>query len=890
MVEPQSSLVEAKFATGYKGTETYIWSQEAGDCPISCRRQQQKHIVFGYRIQQIPEFNEEFDPKIVEKYHESLLRQKTFIETIFGLFSDAKDRSIPFLELRITNSPERKTIDCYLLLRIVTPISSPDRQLESLKGDFLSLVPDDYVLKELSEGELRNVLELGDKQLVEIRKTAQLLPVGSSYLSDEKMIAGLSSVEWDGINKLYVPCSSYLEPKVYNLSNFYKLLQNASESIELRISISQNRIFDVEKTLAQLYHKLVQTSLNQIQNPTISSALQAFSKYLSPALLYSIKIQVAAKREAAALSFANAFCGQQSFGEIQGGTKMECFSLKNSDPTEKRLDWEHCNHFYYPYSYRDSKLDELDATIESCNKRFLYLSDGAEAMAVFRLPVANAAGLPGIVAKPVKPFYQPNPIDDESQGNGGKRISLGNILAASNAKVKIPFSIPLEDLTKHGLIVGATGSGKTNTTLNFIKELIDKDVHFMLIEPVKSEYYNQINELFKKKYGGTQRLHRYNFRQPFDTDATGRDTINTEFLRFNPFVPYRDEAKGIGVSTEKHIGFIQGCLMAAFPLYGSMPDVLKDSLREFYLADKLILNELESFKTVGKGEFVPPAEERYTIVPSLRSRDFFNEKKSISYWDNGKNQRHRTMISFANFITEYILSQKWESKFKSEIEGALSRRIQGLTKGLLGEIFCPEKWHVDENSKESNIGNNIDIIVSGNHSCIIELDDLPDNSDKSLVMAFLLTYLFESRGLRISPGCTDNLHVTIIEEAHRLLSSGGNSPQGGGDNPAMTQNSTSKIISIFNDMLAEIRAKREGIFIVEQIPTKLVSEVIKNTNLKIMHRLTDKADKEYLGNAMNMNDEQSRFATTLGVGEALIFEEQLDKPILVKMNNFRGDK
>ena len=38
-------------------------------------------------------------------------------------------------------------------------------------------------------------------------------------------------------------------------------------------------------------------------------------------------------------------------------------------------------------------------------------------------------------------------------------------------------------------------------------------------------------------------------------------------------------------------------------------------------------------------------------------------------------------------------------------------------------------------------------------------------------------------------------------------------------------------------MLAEIRAYGEGIVVAEQIPTKLVPDVVKNTALKVVHRL-----------------------------------------------------
>jgi hypothetical protein len=89
-------------------------------------------------------------------------------------------------------------------------------------------------------------------------------------------------------------------------------------------------------------------------------------------------------------------------------------------------------------------------------------------------------------------------------------------------------------------------------------------------------------------------------------------------------------------------------------------------------------------------------------------------------------------------------------------------------------------------------------------------------------------------------------------------------------------------------MLAEIRAFGQSIVIVEQIPTKIVSEAVKNTNLKIMLRLTADDDREYLGSAMNFTDDQKRFVTSLraeaGRGvDMVVFEQQLDQPRLLSL-------
>ena len=66
------------------------------------------------------------------------------------------------------------------------------------------------------------------------------------------------------------------------------------------------------------------------------------------------------------------------------------------------------------------------------------------------------------------------------------------------------------------------------------------------------------------------------------------------------------------------------------------------------------------------------------------------------------------------------------------------------------------------------------------------------------------------------------------------------------DGPARTPSSCSP------GMLAEIRAYGEGIVVAEQIPTKLVPDVVKNTALKVVHRLPAEDDRQLVGAAMNL--------------------------------------
>src|SRR5436190_15165251 len=59
--------------------------------------------------------------------------------------------------------------------------------------------------------------------------------------------------------------------------------------------------------------------------------------------------------------------------------------------------------------------------------------------------------------------------------------------------------------------------------------------------------------------------------------------------------------------------------------------------------------------------------------------------------------------------------------------------------------------------------------------------------------------------------------------------------------------------------------------------------LIKNTAVKITHRLPAADDREAVGATMNMTQAQNRFLVTLNPGEAAVFADGMDFPLLTRM-------
>ena len=93
------------------------------------------------------------------------------------------------------------------------------------------------------------------------------------------------------------------------------------------------------------------------------------------------------------------------------------------------------------------------------------------------------------------------------------------------------------------------------------------------------------------------------------------------------------------------------------------------------------------------------------------------------------------------------------------------------------------------------------------------------------------------------------------------------------------------MVEQFANMLAEVRAYGEGLAIVEQIPTKIIPDAIKNTATKIAHRVPAADDREVLAGAMNVTGEQATAFAALQPGEAIISLEKHPIPIKIQVPN-----
>lgn len=214
-------------------------------------------------------------------------------------------------------------------------------------------------------------------------------------------------------------------------------------------------------------------------------------------------------------------------------------------------------------------------------------------------------------------------------------------------------------------------------------------------------------------------------------------------------------------------------------------------------------------------------------------------------------------------MTEVVVAEQgFDDRLKQDYIGSIKARLQGLLIGAKGLML--------------NTARSIDFKDLATKNVILELEEIRNPSEKSLIMGFILANLNEAIRANYNEfrarGDTFK-HITLIEEAHRLLSK-----YEAGDSQNKKQG-----VETFADMLAEVRKYGEALIIVDQIPNKLTPEVLKNTNTKIIHKLFAKDDKEAVGNTMALNDEQKDFLSNLEPGRVILSTTGINKPLQVQI-------
>lgn len=301
-----------------------------------------------------------------------------------------------------------------------------------------------------------------------------------------------------------------------------------------------------------------------------------------------------------------------------------------------------------------------------------------------------------------------------------------------------------------------------------------------------------------------------------------------QMLKLNPF------KFDLNIHILEHLDRLIEIFNACWEMYAAMPALLKDAVEKIY---------------VDKG---------WDLLNSVYLKE--GEPVFPTFSD--------LMVTLPNIIN----NSGYSSDTKGDYIGALVTRVTSLTNGISGQIFCdsydiPDKTLFDENT-------------------IVDLSRVGSSETKSLIMGIMVLKLSEYRMAQraeaeknseestLNSGLT---HITVLEEAHNLLKR---------TQPGSGSNVVAKSVEMICNSIAEMRTYGEGFIIVDQSPTAVDIAAIKNTNTKILMRLPEKGDCEAVGNSAGLNDDQVREMSKLGMGIAVVMQNDWLEAVLTHIDRF----
>ena len=247
----------------------------------------------------------------------------------------------------------------------------------------------------------------------------------------------------------------------------------------------------------------------------------------------------------------------------------------------------------------------------------------------------------------------------------------------------------------------------------------------------------------------------------------------------------------------------------------------------------------------------------------------YRDKGWLPYMINQGTLPYPTMGELYDTLEQILEETDYEGEIKGNLKSVLQVRIGSLLSREMGDVFnvaestmAPEEWLT--------------------RPIVIELEAMgigPANF-LTLMLSTLIRETLKVNPLKRKDGSKKPRHVIFFEEAHNLIGPKAEKEAGENANPKIA--ATAFVVK----MLAEVRALNEAIIIADQLPTAMAPEVIKNTSLKLGHRMTSQDDRQLLGSTMSADEVQLERMATFTTGRTLCIYEGLLKPFELQMEQW----
>ena len=309
------------------------------------------------------------------------------------------------------------------------------------------------------------------------------------------------------------------------------------------------------------------------------------------------------------------------------------------------------------------------------------------------------------------------------------------------------------------------------------------------------------------------------------TYCTNPSLQGAELLKINPFAFPKH------THILEHLDRLVEIFNVCWPMYAAMPAILKDSVERAYLSCGWDL------------------------------------EKSVNKYSESLFPTFADVVKQIRIVLE---ESDYSADNKGDYTGSLVTRLNSLTNGINGMIFSADAIE-DKDLFDSNV--------------IIDLSRVGSSETKSLIMGLVVLKLQEYRMEQRAVGANANdtlKHVTVLEEAHNLLK------RTSTEQSSESSNMIGKSVEMLANSIAEMRTYGEGFIIADQSPGLLDMSVIRNTNTKIILRLPDYSDRELVGKASGMTENQIVELSKLEKGVAALTQSDWLEPVLCKIDRYEG--
>lgn len=411
----------------------------------------------------------------------------------------------------------------------------------------------------------------------------------------------------------------------------------------------------------------------------------------------------------------------------------------------------------------------------------------------------------------------------------GRKLSIGQIVDTGIEQCTT-YDINVNSLVRHTLVAGSTGSGKSTTCKRILSEILNpgdaggKSIPVLIVEPAKDDYVRWALEMNRILPPEKQ----FTVYMPGVREFEGHTLPQ---LGINPFEPAH--APGAKVDIQQHSEVFSTLLNACLPSEEVIPLLIEETV--------------------------------------LKTIEVWCERNDVSI-DEGfvePLKNYPTMEILSRMAENVMKGKTYEEKVKANFMEVLETRFKYLRRGMRGKIL--------------GVDHSVDYHRLFNRNVVINISRLSGTKDKALIMSLLLQALYEycascyanDKAYRSAAQRNELLHLTLVEEAHNVLLKPRESQSSGSPERAAAE--------LFGNMLSEVRGYGQGFMIVDQVPTRLIDDAIKNTNYKIVHRLTAPDDQEVMASCMAFRDDQKYIIPALERGNAIICGDEDDAAAWVKI-------